>query len=111
MAVTDPEVEVAVATIKTLHADFHTFKGAQVSVNEAQARVNDKVQGDIEELKIDSERKNGDLKLILSVVGRIEKKLDGTGANIRSWIGTVTPWAIIILGLAYFYVTNKGGTP
>jgi len=107
MAVTEDKLKDAVAKIETVSSALHSHIGAQTVIN-IQVAENTR---DIVTLKINEEKRNGDIMAVSKDVGRILTILGDRQNKVIAWIGALTPWAFVLCGFVYFYVTKNGGTP
>jgi hypothetical protein len=98
----------AVAKIDTVSSTLHNHLGAQSMINIQVAKNTE----DIVVLRINEERRIGDLQAVRADVTRVLNILGDRQNKVLAWLGAVTPWAFVVLGMmAYFFVVNKGGTP
>jgi len=107
MAVRTEDLDNAVRKIEDVSEALHRHIGEQTAVN----RIVEKNSEDIVDLRLDSERKNGAIQAVSTDIKRVLEILADRNNKILAWINTATPWALVILGLVYFFVVNKGGSP
>lgn len=110
MAVTEEKLKDAVSKIESVSSAMTAHISAQNAINVRLTKDVDKNTDDIVKLQIDAERKNGVMERVEGKVDAIAAKLEGRQGLVLAWAGVLTPWLVILGGLVYFFIVNKGGS-
>lgn len=109
MDASEEKLKDAVHKIETVSSALHSHIGAQTVINESLTRGIEKNAEEIVYLRIDSEKKNGVMELLRADMSRVLLILSEGQNKVLAWINALTPWALVLCGLIYFFITKKGG--
>jgi ribosomal protein L29 len=111
MALNEDTVMQAIATIKTVESELTSFRGEQKAINETQAKTNKELESSIRTLELSDVETRGEIKAVQKDTARILVILEKKTPEFRQWVGTLTPYILIIGGLFVFYVSGGKITP
>lgn len=108
-APTSDEIREAVQKVEDVSKTLHHHIGAQVEINNSLKKSVEKNSEAITALQLENRDSAGTMNMVRADLARVLEIVSNGQSRTLAWINALTPWALVLCGLVYFFITNKGG--